>query len=285
MRASRVVLNADDFGLCAAVNRAVARGHDEGILTSASLLANGPAFEDAVAIARARPSLGVGVHLNLVRGTPLTAGRVRSLTGADGRFLGSARDLFLRGLFGALVRDEMLLECLAQVERVRAAGIAPTHLDGEKHAHHYVAGLSSVVLEVARRTGIRAVRVVRERFRLADALRAPRKALFAAALTARGRPLAGEAARSGVAVAREVFGVTLTGRLSAEDLVRAIERRPARGVLEVMTHPGEPRDGDPPLEGMGRFSILDGWPREARALVDAAPAVDRSVLASFAELG
>src|SRR5262249_34645691 len=74
---ARVVVNADDFGLCAAVNRAIGRAHEEGVLTSASLLANGPTFDEAVAIARARPSLGVGVHLNLLRGRPLA--RVPSL--------------------------------------------------------------------------------------------------------------------------------------------------------------------------------------------------------------
>jgi predicted glycoside hydrolase/deacetylase ChbG (UPF0249 family) len=282
MGRSRVVLNADDFGLHPAVNRAVARAHDRGALTSASLLANGPAFEDAVALARARPALGVGVHLNLLRGRPLLEpARLRSLVGQDGRFLGSPRALFLRGLAGRLSRREMLDECLAQVERVRAAGLAPTHLDCEKHAHHWVAGLASVVLEVARRSGIASVRVVRERLRLQDARKAPRKALFSAFLTARGRALAGEARRAHVRVARAVFGVTLTGRLTADDVLGAVERAPRGGLLEVFLHPGEPEPGDPPLEGMGRFTIIDGWKGEARALAEAAPALDRTRLARF----
>lgn len=260
-----VLLNADDFGLCAAVNRAVARAHDQGALASASLLANGPAFEEAVAIARARPGLAVGVHLNVLRGRPVS-GSVPTLAGEDGLFLGDARRLFLRGAFGRLSRRELLQETLAQVEKVRAAGLVPTHLDGEKHSHQWCPGLFSVVLEVVARVGIPRVRVVRERFSLADLLVAPRQTAFAALLTAIGRELAGRARARGLVVADRVFGCARTGRMTAEDLVEAAST--CRGELvEVLVHPGEPEPGDEPTSvAMGRFRIGAGWTGEARAL-------------------
>ncbi len=269
----RVTVNADDFGLCAAVNRAVARAHDAGALTSASLLANGPAFDEAVAISGARPGLRLGVHLNILRGRPVAgAARVPSLVDEDGRFLRSAWALFRRGALGRLERDELLAECLAQVERVRSAGLEPAHLDAEKHAHHWLPGLFSVVLEVARRTGIRRVRVVRERLRVADVLEAPRRGLFAAWVTARGREHAGRARRAGLLVQDEVYGVVRTGRLRAEDVLAAVARR-RRGTLEVFAHPGEPRAGDPPVEpDMGVIGIAPGWAGESEALLRAANA-------------
>src|SRR5204863_9488270 len=69
----RLIVNADDFGLTANVNRAILDGHCRGVITSASLLSNGEAFESAVALALQTPRLGVGVHLNLTEGKPVAA--------------------------------------------------------------------------------------------------------------------------------------------------------------------------------------------------------------------
>jgi predicted glycoside hydrolase/deacetylase ChbG (UPF0249 family) len=276
---ARVVVNADDFGLCAAVNRAIGRAHEEGVLTSASLLANGPVFDEAVAIARARPSLGVGVHLNLLRGRPLA--RVPSLVGEDGLFLRSPRALFARALAGRIARADIEAEVEAQIARVRAAGLAPTHLDGEKHAHHWLPGFFDVAIEAARRHSISTVRVVRTRVAPGDVIAAPRAAAFATFLSTVGWRLAGRARRAGVRVADEVVGVARTGRLRADDIRAAFGR--AGALVEVMTHPGEPRPGDPPIpEEMGRLKICGGWEGELRALLEAAPGADRSLLGTFA---
>ncbi|HOI45659.1 MAG TPA: ChbG/HpnK family deacetylase, partial [Candidatus Aminicenantes bacterium] len=87
----RVIVNADDFGLCQGVNRGIVLAHQKGILTSATLMANMPGFDEAVEMARDHPRLGVGVHLNLLRGEPVTPARdVASLVRADGFLHGSA---------------------------------------------------------------------------------------------------------------------------------------------------------------------------------------------------
>src|SRR5271166_6323221 len=64
----RLIVNADDFGRTTAVNQAVVRAHREGILTTASLMVNEPATDEAVALARQHPKLGVGLHLTFLFG-------------------------------------------------------------------------------------------------------------------------------------------------------------------------------------------------------------------------
>ena len=261
-----VVVNADDFGLCAAVNRAVARAHDAGVLASASLLANGPAFDEAVAIARARPGLAIGVHLNFLRGRPVS-GAARTLT-EDGLFLRDAGRLFGRGLLGRVSRDDLLDEALAQVAKLRAHGVEPVHLDAEKHAHHWLPGLFAVVLEVARRERIPRVRVVRERLSLEDLVRAPRQTAFAALLTAIGRRLAGEARARGVTVPDRVFGCARTGRITAACLDEAARSCKQDELLEVFVHPGDPLPDEAPIAAeMGKLRIHGGWRAELDALL------------------
>src|ERR1700729_307855 len=68
----RLILNADDFGLTAGINRAIGELHAAGALTSATLMANGPAFDDAVRVASAHPTLGVGCHVVLTDGAPVS---------------------------------------------------------------------------------------------------------------------------------------------------------------------------------------------------------------------
>jgi len=82
----QLVVNADDLGLTLGVNNGIFDAYDRGILTSVSLFANAPATADAIARVRSRPSLGVGVHLGLVDGTPmLPPNRVPTLVEDDGR--------------------------------------------------------------------------------------------------------------------------------------------------------------------------------------------------------
>src|ERR1700747_656451 len=92
-----LIVNADDLGWTAGVNRGIAEAHRNGLVTSASLLANGSAFEDGVKTARELPALGVGVHLNLSDGSPTSApDQVKSLLNEKGQFAGGPESLFLR---------------------------------------------------------------------------------------------------------------------------------------------------------------------------------------------
>src|SRR5215469_18234123 len=91
---TRLIVNGDDFGFTRGTNAGILRGHVEGILTSTTLMANGPAFENAVEIALANPSLGVGCHVSVVDGLAVSAPtEIASLLGAEGRLPRSVIEL------------------------------------------------------------------------------------------------------------------------------------------------------------------------------------------------
>jgi chitin disaccharide deacetylase len=143
-----LVVNSDDFGMCHSVNRGILRGFHEGILTQSTLMAPAPWFDEAAALAREH-GLPVGVHLTAscdwdrYAWRPLT--HASSLVGPDGTFL---RDL--RETAACADREEWIREFVTQVERVRAAGIEPTHLDS-----HMTPMPPELVAETCRRTGLR----------------------------------------------------------------------------------------------------------------------------------
>lgn len=158
----RLLVSADDFGWAHGVNRGIIDAHRRGIVTGASLLANGNAFLDAVELAEDTPALSLGVHLNLYRGLPvLPADRIPSLLGADGWFLGSWKEILARLVAGRVSMAEVKAEFGAAIEKVEAAGVTPVRLDSEKHLHLWPS-LFDVVCELAHEHGIPRVRVVRE---------------------------------------------------------------------------------------------------------------------------
>src|SRR5262245_21994876 len=111
----RLIVNADDFGLTAGVNRAIIEGHMRGAITSATVMANMPAFDDAVRLARDCPSLGVGLRFNITQGRPVAAAsRVRSLIDGRGEFWGTSGALLKRSLTGRLNSEEIAIELRAQ---------------------------------------------------------------------------------------------------------------------------------------------------------------------------
>ncbi len=129
----RLIVNADDLGLSVAVSRGIEKGFREGLVTSATLMANMPGFEEGVRVSRDNPELGIGVHLNLIRGLPLSpADEVAPLLGPGGTFINSfyhiGRVSANKDYIAAAER-----EYRAQIEKVLDAGIKPDHIDFEKH--------------------------------------------------------------------------------------------------------------------------------------------------------
>ena len=235
----RLVVNADDLGLTVGVNDGIFDAHDHGILTSASVFASAPATSDAIRRARSRPSLGVGVHLALVDGTPtLPPSRVPTLVEDDGRFRHSWKPFIVACLTGKVSLVEMELELTAQVERLCSAGVRLTHLDAHKHVHAYPP-VFAIVARLAGRFGIPVVRVPYERWSPASGDVGSRGRLQAL-LNAAMLPWARRDYR--IAAAHDVrtphfVGRIHTGILSAHALagvVRALQP----GVSELMVHPG-----------------------------------------------
>jgi predicted glycoside hydrolase/deacetylase ChbG (UPF0249 family) len=159
----RLIVHGDDFGLAAAVNEGITQAHRHGILTSTSLIACGAAFDHAVSWSRETPSLDVGVHLTLVEEEPLQPpSSIPTLVTDSGRLHRNAWTFTRRYVTGQISLREVRLELDAQIRRVTEAGITPSHLDSHQHLHA-LPGIMRIVVELARRHQIAAVRLPRER--------------------------------------------------------------------------------------------------------------------------
>src|SRR3984893_1624950 len=131
-----LIVNADDLAWAEGVNRGIAEAHHNGIVTSTTILANGAAFASGVELVKATPSLGVGVHLNLSDGQPVSPPEtVQSIVNDRGEFAGGPEALLLRIARRNLRLNEVEIEWESQIQKVVNAGIHPTHLDGQQHDH------------------------------------------------------------------------------------------------------------------------------------------------------
>ncbi len=240
-----LIVNADDLGWTAGVNRGIAEAHRNGIVTSTSLLANGSAFADGVKSASELPGLGVGVHLNLSDGKPIApAEQVKSLVNERGEFSGGPEVLLLQLTTKSLETMEVQTEWNAQIEKVRAAGIRPTHLDGHKHVQ-MLPGLFGIALQLAKKHGIAAVRVSHEASSLRAALTGAdgsssvilRQGVQARGLKLLARDAHEMAERAGIASADYFCGIAQTGVLSKKGVLQLLASLP-QGTTELMCHPG-----------------------------------------------
>ena len=231
---ARLIVNADDFGLSEGVNRAVIEAHENGIVTSTSIIAGGAAFEHAADLAAGCPTLDVGVHLTLTEQRPV-AESVPSLVGADGKFEPHATQLAKRCLRGAISLTDVHKELDAQIRRARAYGVRPTHLDGHQHVH-VLPGIARVVASLASEHGIRAVRVPTERprgYMLKDPGNLKRLAeQIALGLFGTLSPL------KHLRRVDRFVGFYFGGRLTEQNLRTVLEGLPAGKTVELMCHPG-----------------------------------------------
>jgi chitin disaccharide deacetylase len=228
----RLIVNADDLGADDSRNAGIFEAIEAGVVTSVSVLANGPALPDAIHHLRlsSRKDVSIGVHLNLSEGRPLT-GDLKYLVGKDGGFLGKARahQLFQMRADTAL-QEEIYREAAAQTEALLQAGCPITHLDGHQHVHIFPAVIGTAV-RVAEAYGIPWMRIPAESSKMADDAEAD---MFAALATS---------ARSYVAAAKvgmpdHFRGLYLKGRLTPALLRDTLARLPD-GLTELMAHPGK----------------------------------------------
>jgi predicted glycoside hydrolase/deacetylase ChbG (UPF0249 family) len=241
-----LIVNADDLCWTEGVNQGIADAFRNGIVTSASMLANGAAFEGGLEVARGAPGLGLGVHLNLSDGAPLADPEtVTSLLNDKGEFASGPESLFLKQVRRGLVLNEVEIEWDAQIQKVRDAGIEPTHLDGHKHVH-MLPGLFEIALGLAKRHSIGAIRVALEESSLRTALASGEKqhsgVVMKQGVQARGlkllaRDVRGQAERAGIATADYFCGIAQTGELTLEGLKKLVKSLP-EGTTELMCHPG-----------------------------------------------
>ena len=159
MTAKKFVLNADDFGMSEAYNRAILEGYAGGILRSASLVANGEAFDAAISqVIPACPELGVGLHLNIIEGKALTP-ELNQLTDVNGQFKNSYVQMLIKSYNPKEKEflEQVEKEFRAQIEEVRAKDIKITHIDSHVHVHS-IPPIFEIVCRLAREYGINHVR-------------------------------------------------------------------------------------------------------------------------------
>jgi len=237
-----LILNADDFGMTPGINEGIIRAHRDGTLTSATLMANAEAFEDAVARARAVPSLGVGCHLVLVGGRPVApAEQVSSLVDDAGRLPQTLPKFVAKVSTGLIRQSHIEHELRAQIEKVRAAGIEPTHVDTHKHTHAHPRVMQALA-RVARDMGVTRVRNPYESIR--DAWTTARgdgggsAQLLAAAAAQISAPTFSSISRKYALRSPDHFlGVAMTGQMSSAVVRRMIDTL-EDGSTEMMFHPG-----------------------------------------------
>ncbi len=238
------MVSGDDFGAAPEVNAAVVRAHRDGILTSTSLMVTGEAAGAAVELARTNPGLAVGLHLVLTQGRPAAPpADIPHLVTADGTFgdepVKAGIGYAWRYVAGT-GRAELGREIEAQLDAFAATGLPLAHLDGHLNMHLHPMVLP-VLLELAPRYGLRAVRLSRES--LAAALRHDRRHLLRK--TSEGlvfRALAAYAAprlrAAGIVTAERVYGMHQTGHVDERYLLALIAALPP-GVSELYCHPAE----------------------------------------------
>ena len=238
-----LIVNADDFGLTEGVNQGILDAHRRGLVTSTSLLANGAAFQSAVAASRDAPKLGVGIHLNLTDGRPIAPpSEIPSLLNAAHAFAAKPPQLVQQLLAGTVQPAHIEREFRAQIEHVLAAGITPTHLDGHQHVQTWPS-IFAITVKLALEYGVRGIRCSAERtVNLASVLRTPSVRFLRQFVVARALALlaAGQRARAwkaGLACPAHCYGITQTGLLDVVNL-ETILRSVPEGASELMCHPG-----------------------------------------------
>lgn len=244
---TRLIINADDFGLTSGVNRAVAELHQAGLLTSATLMARAQATADAIQIALTTPSLGVGCHVVLLDGEPVLSPQSEIPNLADpitGRFrpslipfLGAVHRYWPR-MAASPMNKEIEGEAAAQISLLQNRGIRLTHIDTHKHVHMFPAVLRPV-LRAARAAGIRTVRNPFEpAWSLHATQGAPRLRRVQVSLLRRLQSSFHRiVAEEGFTNTDGAIGVLATGSLDAATVASLLRQLPS-GTWELVTHPG-----------------------------------------------
>jgi predicted glycoside hydrolase/deacetylase ChbG (UPF0249 family) len=240
---NHLIVNADDFGLTAGVNRAILELHRAGVLTSTTLMARAAATEEAIGLARATPSLGVGCHVVLVDGAPtLPAPELPTLVDPrTGRFQPTLGRFLQRLLTGRIRPAEIEAEATAQIARLQSAGVALTHIDTHKHAHMF----PQVLRPVLRAAGAAGIRAVRNPFEAAWSRRATPAAPWLrrseVTLLHLLEPVFRHiVAEEGFATTSGALGVLATGTLDAVTVSALLRSLPSSDgkIWELVSHPG-----------------------------------------------
>lgn len=235
----RLIVNADDFGLHTQINKGIIKGYREGFITSTSIMPSAPAYEEAVALAKSEPGLGIGIHLTLVGGVKpvLPIDKVSSLLDEKGLFLSDYGAFAKRYYTGGIKAAELEAELRAQLEKALTAGLNITHIDSHQHLH-VLPGLNKLVLRLSCEYNIKRMRIPFEPYLFKGGFDAGLGRMigkcglsFCSAMAAMG------AKADGIHYPDHFFGMLAGGNLN-ESLIENIIKALPEGTSEIMTHPG-----------------------------------------------
>jgi len=273
-----LIVNADDLGLTPGVNRAIVETHTGGVVSSATLMASGAAFEDAVIAARSSQNLSIGCHVVLVDGTPVSPPHavdtlVAIRSAEPDMFFSSLSAFAARATLGGFDRDQLVAEITAQIKKIQSTGLPVTHLDTHKHAHIF----PEILVALLRAAKICGVRAIRNPF-------VPLKAMPARLYKGKrnlwkrygqvrmlhtfSRQFLRQTKRAGLVTPDGVIGVIETGSMENSgysSLLRQTLTSLPEGTWELVCHPGY---NDADLRAAGT-RLLDSRDEERRFLTSA----------------
>ena len=246
----RIIINADDFGLCTGINKAIQQAHKHGILTSATIMTNMPAAEEAIKMAKKMPKLGIGVHLNLSSGKPLSKEPdVKMLLNADGRFAASLLRLSLLSVIKHRFRNAIRTELACQIQWLIDKGITPTHLDSHKNFHAFPP-IFPIICELARRFKINAIRYSYEPKQLCQLpWPLPTEGGKKRAKRARALALINRLQNAELLKTNAMLGIAHMGRIDV-NFFKAVTLYNQVEPAEIATHPGIPEETEPGITSM-----------------------------------
>jgi hopanoid biosynthesis associated protein HpnK len=243
-----MIINGDDFGFSPGVNRAIIAAHTRGVLTSTSLMVTGAAFEEAVALAKVHPRLGVGLHLTLGKGkSVLPTAQIPHLVDADGNFPNNTDRAGLYYQFSSSAQRELALEIRAQLEKFHSTGLKLSHVDGHRHMHANPVILRTLV-SLADEFDIPVIRLPAEE--LGFTLKLDRHNLGTKLLwwvVFGGLRLYGKQVLKtrGIGFVDRVYGLLQSGQMTENYLLGLIPQIRANTV-EIYSHPAVPMPEDTP---------------------------------------
>ena len=255
---TRLIINADDFGFTPAVTAGILEAYHAGAVTSTSMMVHCPGWDDGVRQSRAAPSLGIGLHLNLLVGAPLTA--AASLMDRAAGTYAALREIVMRGLTLRLDAAEIEAECEAQLQALRDAGIAPTHIDSHRHTHALPV-MRRAVARVASRRGLPLRRPVESHRRFPnDIVSQVHRSVIAWSWRVTSLGAAATKAPD------HFIGVSMQGGHKFEQQLTHVLDHLPQGSVEMMVHPGRV---DAALESVDGYT----WQRKLELTALLSPAL------------
>jgi predicted glycoside hydrolase/deacetylase ChbG (UPF0249 family) len=244
----------------------------QGVVTSASLMVNMPGFDDAINLIRQNPGLDIGLHVNIIRGRPVSSLINSGSLTKKGTFLMSIPSLLTRITIGKISLKELEIECRAQIEKVLKQDVSISHIDSEKHLHLF-RPFFKLSLKLANEYGIKKIRLVNEipyiLQKIPSLSRFFNKQLYKSVglsvLSAANKPLV---KAFNMCAADYSYGIAEAGFMTIDGYENILKKL-KDGTTEIICHPGYVEEGLGGCSGAkATYSINTIRRQELKALLD-----------------